>query len=576
MIAVCESDSSTGSKCGEGKLLYNKYRNYEPEEASVEFFFTQRKGNLLKQCYNGSNLEMSWSHQQPKNDPGALQQKKRIKKEEQTVQTTNSGDLTIPTGSHVGAAPTNTEEEDEMEAIEDSKHTRRQDAHQTVTHPPQDVGVPTKPSHIATSQHGNERTLSVRAPSGVDVELDPIESNGTRCNETAKVIQQSAAKFFEHLISGSRLYMDRLGVPRYCEVLRELVLHELRVDMVSELHRNFRAPQSIQSNVSDIQQKCTRISVSCTLETFVHVARCIKSSSVSSSAFFFPSYEKTQRASTASSRFTVYFKDLNSLCTAIGFNDDRDFNTLHWREKSHDNTFYSRILGSLSSSISSQVASTNGTADDTQSTSSESSAPSTDDHEKTRSSKGHRSLSASTVNNEDVIFIGLSMNATRQRPNPHTINVNPTTSAINVHNSTLTESHQQTETQSAQILTEPNPEVEKKPRVTPCVALTRRKTLWDEETNSYLSNWVCDNSEIIVEPPPAQYFYQKDKRLDGVFALRWDPKAIPRTSAWTSDALRTGQHVLGKLEAIIPWVLLSGDQCSEIGDILSKQRFKLK
>lgn len=82
--------------------------------------------------------------------------------------------------------------------------------------------------------------------------------------------------------------------------------------------------------------------------------------------------------------------------------------------------------------------------------------------------------------------------------------------------------------------------------------------------------------DITVEPPSPEYFQNKLKKLEGVFALRWEPKLTPRTNAWTSDALRSGTHVLGKLELFIPWVLLSGEQCVEVGDIISKQRFRIR
>lgn len=65
IIEVREFDKSKGSKYGEGRLLYKRYKSYEPEEADVEFFYTQRKGRVLVQQYNGSMLEMSWSQQPP-------------------------------------------------------------------------------------------------------------------------------------------------------------------------------------------------------------------------------------------------------------------------------------------------------------------------------------------------------------------------------------------------------------------------------------------------------------------------------------------------------------------------------
>ena len=108
------------------------------------------------------------------------------------------------------------------------------------------------------------------------------------------------------------------------------------------------------------------------------------------------------------------------------------------------------------------------------------------------------------------------------------------------------------------------------------VTLARRRALWDDETQKYLSHWESHANKTHTAPPNADFFNNSTKKLEGIFALRWEQKQIPRTSAWTSDALRSDNHILGKLELVIPWVLLTGPQCVEVGDLLSKQTFKIR
>ncbi len=108
------------------------------------------------------------------------------------------------------------------------------------------------------------------------------------------------------------------------------------------------------------------------------------------------------------------------------------------------------------------------------------------------------------------------------------------------------------------------------------VALVRKRTLWDDESQAYLSQWECRTKDITTNPPEPEFFQTSTKKLEGIFALRWERKQMPRTAAWTSDALRSDSHVLGRLEVIFPWVLLAGEQCVEVGDIISKHTFKLR
>ena len=108
------------------------------------------------------------------------------------------------------------------------------------------------------------------------------------------------------------------------------------------------------------------------------------------------------------------------------------------------------------------------------------------------------------------------------------------------------------------------------------LVLRRSRSLWDDESNMYLTHWEGHSNNITVKAPPDEYFSRRDKKLHGVFALRWEAKPLPRTSAWTADAIRTDNHTLGRLEVVIPWVLVTGQQCLELGDILSKQSFKIR
>jgi len=91
-----------------------------------------------------------------------------------------------------------------------------------------------------------------------------------------------------------------------------------------------------------------------------------------------------------------------------------------------------------------------------------------------------------------------------------------------------------------------------------------------------LSQWECQSENISVEVPSAETFSRKDKKLENVFAIRWDVKQIPRTTAWTADAFRADNIILGKVDVFVPWVLMTGDQCTEVGDILSKQLFHIR
>jgi len=166
------------------------------------------------------------------------------------------------------------------------------------------------------------------------------------------VLAQTTSTVMEQLVSNSQRYMGQLATDTFHEQMTELVMHELRIDLVHELHRHFKTSQVMQNLPSDLQQKSIRTSVSCPLHTFSNLAKKIRDSSCHDSVHFFPTYAHTQNPSISSERFTIYFSTIHALSSAIGFNDDRDFETTHFRENCPNNTYYSRIIGPLANSCS--------------------------------------------------------------------------------------------------------------------------------------------------------------------------------------------------------------------------------
>ena len=285
---------------------------------------------------------------------------------------------------------------------------------------------------------------------------------------------------------------------------------------------------------------------------------------------FFPVYTQTQNPSVSSELFTVYLSTINALCASIGFNDNRDFETLHFRERCLDNTYYTRIIGSLVRSAQHEHDTTTETkistttldekGQCTTSTTGNQSSSAITSIDKQLVGKGNDSLSLN--NNVDSIYVGISLNAVLQdgvkeaemftglstgeeeKRHKSDDETTPTTDDRHARNSEVpTQPRDSNASQSSSVTGN-------------CLVLSRRRVLWDEETADYLSQWESQKGNVTVTPPPSDFFNSKQKRLDGLFALRWEPKHIPRTVAWTQDALRSGSHVLGRLESFIPWVLL--------------------
>lgn len=567
VVEVLEYDKPRGQIQGQGRLLYKQFKSYAEEDADVQFLYTPRKGALISQRYMGVQLEMSWAMQRPASRSTKIEA--AVKEEDTIVDHSNSTYEQSGKRSKV-------------------QHISRAQQHR---HP-----KPSKPKASLRS-----RNLSVVPAPGHESDPQPSGSieNEERLPAVTHVHQTggSAQSIFDNFLKGSTQYLSSLDQTRLNDRLSQLVIHELRIDLVSELHKNFRASQSLQIGSDDLQQRCLRVSVSCSLSTFSHIAHSIRATSSTDSVRFFPSFEQTQNPSVSATRFTIYFNGMCEFTTALGFNDNRDYATLFWREKCYDGQFYTRVLGSLSSSVSSsgtvgQSARSTDSCKDCATTVKRESTESNSDSvplqnvtvgEPSTAREPNNSNGPSTVreastpvttantqgvvthHNEDVIYVGLSSCSSIS------------TDQVAAGTPITPSMRHSTETQVAGPSGQTNVDIsDSQLRYPSGIALSRTKVQWENENGNYLCRWHSKQGSITTVPPPAASFSQRTKTLDGVFAIRWEPKVIPRTTAWTSDAFRSDGHVLGKIEAIVPWVLLRGQQCVEFGDILSKKSFKLR
>lgn len=517
VLEVLEFDDVHNSTYGRGRLLYKKHRSYDPEEAEVAFCYKKQRGHYLTQQYEGSRLEMSWSTSIPQ----PLRQKSP---DSSNNSTTANGQCST-----------------DLQPRFDAETGRKRKSARGATSP------------VLGTAPVEQTTGSSSAPAGMAISADE--------HKESSFVEKSARAFLDNVLEGSKQYLSFMDCSRFHEQLSVLVMHELRIDLVSELHRNFRTtPSQLHQGPSELHQKCLRTSVSCSLHTFSCIAKSIKCSNQSDSVQFFPTYERTQKPSVATDRFTVYFDGIKSLSKTMGFNDNRDFDTLYWREKSHDDVLYTRVIGSLSTS----ATSTKKAPDDKKS------GELTGSSRETNSSNHDASKFKQKMKNndeEDLIFVGLSMNAS----------VSSSCSdgdSCDVETIELSTAHN-TQDKTMRAKGESNVGISQSDCCNSLV-LKRSRALWDDESNMYLTHWEGQSNNITVNAPPDEHFSRRDKKLDSVFALRWEAKPLPRTSAWTVDALRTDNHTLGRLEVIIPWVLVTGQQCLELGDILSKQSFKIR
>lgn len=319
-----------------------------------------------------------------------------------------------------------------------------------------------------------------------------------------KFITHSAVNLFQHLVGNSQRYMDRMEVDTFHERLMEMVMHELRIDLVNELHRNFNTSHTFQKHSSDLQQRTLRTSVSCSLQTFSVLAKKIHSSSVESEVHFFPAFNQTQTPSISADRFTIYFASIRSLSSAMGFNDNRDFETLFFREKCRDGTYYTRIIGSFRPALSVSQAtlrdknSTPMTLLEKKSCTSSTKANQSAD-ENSDDDDQHTAHMGSKSERVETIFVGLSMNAslssTQQQNEPEITPIGSATAlADEPAPSEKTTNSKSSKVHSSHI------------NISDGVALTRQKILWDEETNGYLCQWESHSQNIIIQPPPEAFF----------------------------------------------------------------------
>lgn len=551
VLEVVDFDDVQNNTCGRGRLLYKKYRSYAPEEAEVTFCFTKRRGHYVAQLYEGSRLEMSWSTCVP-----------QPPHEQATSNDTNTTvPDELPTDQQHGGDPTNRQRRKSARSSK-SPHQSSPSTASIDASAPKDNNHPQLNSPIMSSIP-DEETPGKSSSTPEDMAISTIQRN------VGNLVEMTTRTFLDSVLEGSKQYLSFMGHSSFYEQLSVLVMHELRIDLVAELHRNFRTAHSqLLQGPSDLHQKCLRASVSCSLHTFSAIARSIHQSDHSDSVKFFPTYEQSQNPSVATDRLTVYFRDIESLSRALGFNDNRDFDTLYWREKSHENVLYTRVIGSLTTSRTSTRKASGDVSRDKKSD--ECSARSRE----ASSSKHDAAVQKKIEENdeEDLIFVGLSMNACVDAScSNETKSHGDSCERKTVEGSTAHE----TEENDVQALKEGNGGISQ-PECNNSLVLKRSRALWDDESNMYLTHWEGHSNNITVNVPPSEYFSRRDKKLDGVFALRWEAKPIPRTAAWTLDAFRTDSHTLGKLEVLIPWVLVTGQQCLALGDILSKKSFKIR
>ena len=567
VIEVFQFEVPKNGCVGKGKLLYKKFKKYCEEEADVEFVYTPRKGQLVVQSYDGKKLQMTWACPEEAH--------KIIDKSRRTSAGSTFDDYCEPRGI-----------QSRMESsalIGESTKGRIKTENLSVS--ANDVENNSTRAKIPTNSTDHLKGSGSSRKTGAEHMVVGQQTPGEdQIPKTFSGLDGSTAYFFEHLLSNACNYTAKLVSDSFHDQLMRLVIHELRIDVVTELHRSFKASNSAQKQNSDLQQKCLRTSVSCPLQTFSALARFIHERPSSTgldetSVQFFPEFSQTQNPSVSSERFTIYFPSVHSLSSAVGFNDNRDFETLFFRERCHDSTYLTRIIGSLDSSSSGEkvdcadTKSSSTTLVVKKSCTSSSAKLRVGSHTSDSSVTQHKHGDASA--RVDTIYVGLSLNAS--------LSVNDDVNSsenLHLHGSATGLAHvgPSRAVDDASL-------VKQESRVTSscgveqidnCLALTRKRTLWDDESNTHLSQWESQSSGITVQPPPPSFFSCKTKKLEGVFALRWEPKYIPRTSAWTSDALRSDNHILGKLEIFIPWVLLIGDQCAEVGDILCTQSFKIR
>lgn len=548
VIEVHDHEHPKGNEFGFGKLLYKKFRQYQPEEADVRFIYTNKKGHIIIQGYESKMLQMSWSHSPP----------------ESKVEPTKSKTVSNGPATKLAKVSPSAKIEPVLHLKSSSEPSDSQ------------YGIVNSTSSLPTVQISgfNSQGLSnTRQAANSGSSNDAV--NPRVSYDQVGVIAQTTSAIVEQLLTSNRKYMARLSSDSFHDHLRDLVMHELRIDLVTELHRHFKTPQSLQKFQADLQQRSLRTSVSCPLHTFSSLASMIRESTKGASVHFFPAFEQTQNPSISSDRFTIYFSTVHDLCAAIGFNDNRDFETLHFREKCHDGTYYTRIIGSLSlgSSINpvpkaeTKISGTTLSEKKTCTTSTVH-VHGSDAQKGVGCKEGENDQEG---DNTDIIFVGCSLNA---KLVDRTIEQQ---SALNPSVSTSTEVQNILHVAKSIAVT-PVHHVNSQNSSTAsnCVALARKRALWDDETGDFLSHWESHTNNICVTPPENEFFDNKKKKLEGVFALRWEPKSTPRTSAWTADALRSGNHILGRLEVFIPWVLLSGAQCAEVGDIISKHNFRIR
>lgn len=575
MIEVLEYERKKGSEYGCGRVLYKKYKQYAPEEADVVFAFTSCKGRILYQQYNGKKLEMPWNQQLPTTE------RREVKQQKSLLKVHRDGSNVVP----LSAAREKTSQHQQLLPSINERTANSNDTYQGKTTNGYDIGSPSQLPSPTEHVHNSGSVIGPPFNVGNGIQHQVATTALPHQLPCGNIdLQEYTVKLFSLAVENSRRYLASLSSSTFNEELATLVLHELRIDLVSELHKNFRPTHALQSTSADVQQRNLRSSVSCTLAAFSTICRVIQESVPTSSVQFFPSFQSTQCPSIATPRLNIYFDGIHSLSRALQFNDNRDFETLFWREKSHDNVFFTRILGCLSSSVSSSVRDVQICPGQTSNLNSKTQHSETDPQIPTTIATNpdtSRDLSAlcSNVEKEDFIFVGISMNASLS-PRSSSANASKkpsvTYSAKLLNNTGTTSDVPCTKDGSSMNENEGTIRTTIRDCSTNRLVLSRKRELWDDETGSYLDKWECRSSKISVQPPPQSFFSRKDKKLDGVFAIRWEPRQIPRTTAWTSDAVRSDGHILGKIEVIVPWVLLTGDQCAAVGDILSRHTFSFR
>lgn len=320
---------------GKGTLMYKQFNIYPTEEADVQFFYTKRKGNLVCQHYNGKTLQMTWKPSETqeievgktaplstrlaespqRSTPSKRRADSVTRKSKRSSLSKDKIEPSLASNGANSSAPNGVDSflKSPRTAV-DLNNAKKDQASRSAA---RTGSCSTDPTNASPHAHTTDRegTSEYRAPVDVGV-------------VQAAVLQKTTSQFLETILTTSQKLMNNFASTSFHDQMAQLVMHELRIDLVNELHRHFRSPHAVQKVSSGLQQRSLRTSVSCPLHTFSNLARKIQEGSSDESVHFFPGFSDTQNPSISTERLTIYFASIHSLSSAMGFNDNRDFETI--------------------------------------------------------------------------------------------------------------------------------------------------------------------------------------------------------------------------------------------------------